>query len=65
MCVWCDEDAGLTPMVSKAEVPMICKKCGTRICVYGWQDLKDIFNQYEKRIELLENELTKYREESK
>ena len=63
MCIWCEEEAGVTPMVSEAKIPMICKKCGTRVCAYGWQELRDILNQYEKRVRLLEQELNKYRKE--
>lgn len=59
MCIWCEEDVGLEPMVSGVKVGMICKKCGTRVCAYGWQELRDIFNQYEKRIKMLEKELLK------
>lgn len=57
MCIWCEKDAGVTPMVSGARMPMICKECGTRVCTYGWQELRDIMNQYERRINKLEKEL--------
>lgn len=57
MCLWCEEDAPLEPMVSGAKIPMICTKCGTKVCAYGWQELRDIIQQYERRIDILENAL--------
>lgn len=60
-CVWCEERAGVIPMVSGASMPMICRKCGTRVCAYGYQEIRFMMEQYERRIKHLEEALRKER----
>lgn len=57
MCVWCDKQTKLEPQVSGVKVPMICTECGTRVCAYGWSELRDMFNAWEERVEQAEKRI--------
>lgn len=57
MCNWCKKNATLIPMVSGAEMPMICSECGTRVGSYDWKKMRDTLQKYKKRINILEKAL--------
>lgn len=61
MCIWCEIEAPLEPMVSGAKMPMICTECGTKVCTWGWQEMRDMLAQYEKRVKMLEEALAQER----
>ena len=61
MCIWCEKTAPLVPMVSGAKMPMICSDCGTKVCMWGWSEMRDLILNYEKRVQMLEEALEKER----